>query len=646
MRHTILKKVIVALITFTLTFLLVLGYGFTRPSKYTATAKLLASYGGGINTSSPSDAASGMSYVQAQLKNYPQLAKTEVVLEPVIKELSLPMDATQLASMVTLNNPDGTLLLNITVNAGSGQQAADIANTLAEHFVENPQGPQSSTDQLPTQLTLVQKAIAPTKPSTPSIYVYIIVAIGLGFAASIFALYLTQQSSRKVTDAEEVKELIAAPLLGELSIANTRNSAQRRLGIDPASRENYQYIKANITSLAHMTNSFSVSGRTLVVCPLQQSEDATTVAINIATAIASEKMRVLLVDTDLKHPQLHYRLNLMNQVGFSELLNNQANIAEAIHPTKIEYLSILTAGGSLHASEIATNSIRLQEILKIIKFDYDYVIFYSPTPAQDKNTLLLGNFADGYILITDTNTHKKDLIAATAEIQTTGTPIIGFIFSQFSRQPSSKKRKLPSHSREGVLANTVTTDEHLEPVQRLTLNQPNEPTYNLPTNNLDPDVLIVETVDTHQPENLSNPLENNETIEVSETVSPEEPLQTLSTTSSVEPDNTDEKSESLSSDDSVESSEPNQGIKQEATVFTVEPDQVEQSDKPEEETVVGETNKSGKPTEQDRQNEPEEPGQPGKALVTTESHQTDEPVEDVQQAESNNNDESTTTENN
>lgn len=141
----------------------VAAYTFTRTPEYTATAQLFATYqrisgdDGGI-----SEFNSGATYIQSQIQTYPQLVKTESVLQPVIDDLGLDMSVDALAQKVTASNPDGTMLVDIDVVDADAQIAADIANGVAESMrnqisapVENDDG---GTTPSPVDLDIVQQA--------------------------------------------------------------------------------------------------------------------------------------------------------------------------------------------------------------------------------------------------------------------------------------------------------------------------------------------------------------------------------------------------------------------------------------------------------------------------------------------------------
>lgn len=97
------------------------AFTFLSTPKYTATSELLATYrsssgAAGSGTSSVAgELSSGASYINSQIQTYPQLVKTESVLQPVIDDLGLKTTVKELAATVTASNPSDTMLVDISV---------------------------------------------------------------------------------------------------------------------------------------------------------------------------------------------------------------------------------------------------------------------------------------------------------------------------------------------------------------------------------------------------------------------------------------------------------------------------------------------------------------------------------------------------
>lgn len=154
------KHLASAIISFVVVFAAVAAVTFIMPPKYTATAEVFATYAGQSGeTQTTNDMSSGANYLNTQIKTYPELVKTEAVLQPVIKDLGLDMTTTDLAGVVTATNPTNTFMVDISAEVDDPQQAADIANSVAKNLSDQISSDlynNSSSSGSPIKLTVAE----------------------------------------------------------------------------------------------------------------------------------------------------------------------------------------------------------------------------------------------------------------------------------------------------------------------------------------------------------------------------------------------------------------------------------------------------------------------------------------------------------
>jgi exopolysaccharide/PEP-CTERM locus tyrosine autokinase len=142
--------------------------------------------------------------------------------------------------------------------------------------------------------------------------------------------------------------------------------------------------------------------RTIMVSSLLPGEGKTFVSTNLAICFAQGiDEYVLLVDCDLRRPQVHEILGYRNVEGLKEHLIEKRDLKDLIIKTQIDKLSILPAGKrSPNPAELLSSS-RMRAFLQEIKERYDdrLVIIDSGPAHITPESKVLGEYVDGIILV-------------------------------------------------------------------------------------------------------------------------------------------------------------------------------------------------------------------------------------------------------
>ncbi len=140
--------------------------------------------------------------------------------------------------------------------------------------------------------------------------------------------------------------------------------------------------------------------KTILVTSTTKNEGKTTTTSNLAVSFAKvDNKKVLVIDCDLRNPSIHKAFGISNIKGLSDLLIEGKSILNYIKPTQIENLHIITAGAvpPNPAEVLASNA--MQEFIKTIKEEYDYVFIDTPPIGMVTDAGILASFIDGTVLV-------------------------------------------------------------------------------------------------------------------------------------------------------------------------------------------------------------------------------------------------------
>ena len=149
---------------------LVAAAAFVRltPPRYSARSDIYVSMS---NVNDPAELSAAATFAQAQARNFSVIATRQRVLDPVIRQLGLQTTPDSLAQDVSATAAANTSVITIEATSGSPQEAAAVANAVGDVLSS------TATDLLPApgrgaasiSLQVVQRAAAPTEPSSPNL---------------------------------------------------------------------------------------------------------------------------------------------------------------------------------------------------------------------------------------------------------------------------------------------------------------------------------------------------------------------------------------------------------------------------------------------------------------------------------------------
>ncbi len=182
-------------------------------------------------------------------------------------------------------------------------------------------------------------------------------------------------------------------------------------------------------------------GRSNVVMLTSPSrgDGKTTITANLAIALAQTQRRVLLIDGDLRRPNLHNIFRVPLGPGLSELLEDTPLSDPRIHaailnPLSIPYFHFLPSGRlTIPSSALLLSIGRWSELVSRLRSQYDIVLIDTPPVLYGPDARLLGRLADAVILVVRSRkTTHQDAHAAIMRLGADGIPVAGTILNHWN----------------------------------------------------------------------------------------------------------------------------------------------------------------------------------------------------------------------
>lgn len=284
---------------------------------------------------------------------------------------------------------------------------------------------------------VLERAIVPSTPVRPKPVQNLILGLLLGLGTGIGLAFAIEALDNTLKTQTDVEQFLGVPVLGLVPIIGGTgapevvqpgdNLRERDLGVflDPKSvaAECCRSIRTNIL---FMSPDHPI--RTLVVTSPSPQEGKTTTAINLAVTMAEAGGRVLLVDTDMRRPRLHRSFGVPNQTGISTVVVGKATLEEAIKRTDVPNLDVLTCGPVPPNPSELIHTDRFALLLADCAKLYDRVILDSPPTSAVTDPAVLGNLADGVVLIIKAGeTTREAAVHARRQLTSAKARMIGVV---------------------------------------------------------------------------------------------------------------------------------------------------------------------------------------------------------------------------
>ncbi|MGC8832593.1 MAG: GumC family protein [Armatimonadota bacterium] len=246
---------------------------------------------------------------------------------------------------------------------------------------------------------LADVAVGPLKRGvdrTQLLILALVLGLVLGIG-SVIGLDAVDTTVRSRQDLEHLMELPVTGVIPRLAANGDRRAVLPKVThADPSSphAEAYRFL---VTDLLLTTSE--EPAKAIMVATAKPAQGGTSTISNVAITMAQAGRRVALVDADMRRPSLHKVFGVPNEVGLSTVLSNGYSLEEALQPTQVENLYLLTAGPKPDNPWQLLRSARMRELVEELKERYDFVFFDTPSAVVFADALAVAALVDGAIFV-------------------------------------------------------------------------------------------------------------------------------------------------------------------------------------------------------------------------------------------------------
>jgi capsular exopolysaccharide synthesis family protein len=184
-------------------------------------------------------------------------------------------------------------------------------------------------------------------------------------------------------------------------------------------------------------------GATMVVTSARAGEGKTTTAANLAIALANSGLRVILVDANLRYPELDTLFQLGEAPGLADVLLGELELGRAILATSQPGLGVVTAGSTVPNFADLLASPQLAKVVNTLALQVDVVVYDTPAILQEQETILLAKAASSVIVVAESGQVRSKDLERTLELLSHAEAPAGLIVLNKLRMSRWSRERLP-----------------------------------------------------------------------------------------------------------------------------------------------------------------------------------------------------------
>jgi non-specific protein-tyrosine kinase len=279
-------------------------------------------------------------------------------------------------------------------------------------------------------VTVVSPAVVPTAPVRPRVMMNTLLAAVLGGLAAVGIAFLIEYLDDTVKTQDDLRtadlNLLAAVQRAPRNRGNGDDELYAMSQPNSLISESYRTLRTNL-----QFSSLDKPLRSLVVTSALAAEGKTTTAANLAVVLAQDGKRVVLVDADLRRPNIHKLLGLPNRAGLTiALVDDPVALGGYIRDTEVENLRVLTAGPVPPNPQEMLGSKRMADLLDKLKESADIVIVDTPPALAVADANVLATRTDGVLLIVNTGHTRRGAIQQAVDgLRKVGSNLVGGVLN-------------------------------------------------------------------------------------------------------------------------------------------------------------------------------------------------------------------------
>jgi polysaccharide biosynthesis transport protein len=287
------------------------------------------------------------------------------------------------------------------------------------------------------EIDIVDQALPPAAPTLQPKTTIVLTMVAVSLLIGVVLAFLLDNLDTGLRSVSEIEAITQLPSLA--IIPKNRRAVDPNDPLSPAER-NIAVLTSPKSQFAESLRSLRTSlllsttgkpPRCILITSSTPSEGKTTVASNVACVLAQGATRVLLIDGDLRRPNIHPRFGLSGRFGLSTLLTGGTTFEQSLQRVpEAPNLDILTSGPVPPFPAELLGSEAMRALLLRCAELYDHIVLDSPPIISVTDGVILARNADAVVLVVRQGRSSKHVVRRARDLLLrAGAPITGIVLN-------------------------------------------------------------------------------------------------------------------------------------------------------------------------------------------------------------------------